>query len=100
MIKKISILVALMMVLGLAACAAPRPQETSVTSGEFTSESTKESEVVTSDTKADPTEESSTDATEDTTRSSKVLVVYFSATGNTRGVAEKIAGITGAASYL
>ncbi len=99
MIKKISILVALMMVLGLAACAAPAPQETSVTSGEVTSESTKGSEVETSDTKEAPTEESSTDATEDTTGSSKVLVVYFSATGNTKGVAEKIAGITGADTY-
>ncbi|MCR5604030.1 MAG: hypothetical protein K6G27_10075, partial [Lachnospiraceae bacterium] len=34
-----------------------------------------------------------------TNEDSGVLVVYFSATGTTKGVAEKIAGITGADTY-
>lgn len=43
---------------------------------------------------------SSSENTEDTSEKNGVLVVYFSATGTTKGVAEKIAGITGADTYI
>ena len=44
-------------------------------------------------------EETSTENTDGSEENSGVLVVYFSATGTTKGVAEKIAGITGADTY-
>ncbi len=44
-------------------------------------------------------EDNSSEETESTNEDSGVLVVYFSETGNTEGVAEKIAGITGADIY-
>ena len=67
--KTISILTAVLMVLCLAACGNPEKTET---------------------------EEQRTPA-ESTTEA--VLVVYFSATGTTKGVAEKIAAITGGDLY-
>jgi len=45
------------------------------------------------------TEEASSEETANTNEDSGVLVVYFSATGTTKGVAEKIASITGADTY-
>ena len=67
--KTISILIAVLMVLCLAACGNPEKTETE--EQRTPAESTKEA----------------------------VLVVYFSATGTTKGVAEKIAAITGGDLY-
>ncbi len=67
--KTISILIAVLMVLGLAACRNPEKTES---------------------------EEQRTPAGSTT---EAVLVVYFSATGTTKGVAEKIAAITGGDLY-
>ena len=44
-------------------------------------------------------EDTSSEATESSEEDGGTLVVYFSATGTTKGVAEKIAGITGADTY-
>ena len=80
--KLLAILLTLILVMGLAAC------------GGNDSEAAEDSSAATNDTAtetpADEPEEESTEPAEGT------LVVYFSMTGTTRGVAEKIAAITGA----
>ena len=65
----------------------------------ITSESSKEADESTVNTSELKTEEATAEETDSTQKNSDVLVVYFSATGNTKGVAEKIAGITGADTY-
>ncbi|MCR5023584.1 MAG: flavodoxin, partial [Lachnospiraceae bacterium] len=52
-----------------------------------------------SDTSDAIAEGASSEETGSTNEDSGVLVVYFSATGTTKGIAEKIAGITGADTY-
>ena len=83
--KFLAILLTLLLVLGLAAC------------GGNDSEAAEDSSAVTNDTAtetpADEPEEESAEA------EGGVLVVYFSMTGTTRGIAEKIATITGADIY-
>ena len=85
--KFLAIFLTLLLVLGLAACggSSEEPAE------ESTPETTTEAET---ETPADDAEEETTE-----TEAGKVLVVYFSATGTTKGVAEKIADITGADIY-
>ena len=83
--KFLAILLTLLLVLGLAAC------------GGNDSEAAEDSSAATNDTAtetpADEPEEESTEPAGGT------LVVYFSMTGTTRGIAEKIAAITGADIY-
>ena len=83
--KFLAILLTLLLVLGLAAC------------GGNDSEAAEDSSAATNDTAtetpADEPEEESTEPAGGT------LVVYFSMTGTTRGVAEKIAAITGSDIY-
>ena len=85
--KIAALLLTLFLVFSLTACkgntAAP--------------ETTAQPETTTSQTQQDETEDAAENATE--SKDSKVLVVYFSATGTTKGVAEKIANITGADIY-
>ena len=78
-------ILALLTTLALAICFAgcSTPAATSQTTG--TSASETESEI--------------TEATTETTLGNKTLVIYFSATGTTKGIAGKIAGITGADLY-
>ena len=82
--KILTILLTLCLIIGLTACSGGSSEEA-----------------------ADPDNGSETRATEqpdetgsaDSGTGNATLVVYFSATGNTRGVAEKIASITGADIY-
>ena len=83
--KFLAILLTLLLVMGLAACGG-NDSEAAEDSGAATNDTATE-------TPADEPEEESTEPAEG------VLVVYFSMTGTTRGIAEKIAAITGADIY-
>ena len=123
--KKIKTLLAVLMIftmtLGLAACGssgsneasstqmseAQNTSEENVTAAEpekesagnsAASEETSDTATADADSTDDNTSAENTSA-EDTTDHSEVLVAYFSATGTTRGVAEKIAAITGGDLY-
>ncbi len=84
--KRISILFAILLILCLSACSAGKKTE-----------SADGSSVDGSDHSQDDNTDSS--ASQDAETEGKVLVVYFSATGTTKGVAEKIAKLTGADLY-
>ena len=78
--KIIALLIAALLVFGLTACGG-------------SSESAEENPAETAESSSDET------AAEETQTDKDVLVVYFSATGTTKGVAEKIASLTGADLY-
>lgn len=83
--KKIfSILLALCLIIGLTACSGGSTEEAPDTDN--TAETAAEEQ----------TEETASD---ESSSGKDTLVVYFSATGNTKGVAEKIASVTGADTY-
>ena len=83
--KKIfSILLALCLIIGLTACSGGSTEEAADTDN--TAETAAEEQ----------TEETASD---ESSSGKDTLVVYFSATGNTKGVAEKIASVTGADTY-
>ena len=105
------LLTVFMMILGLAACGSSTPEEAADTPAaepqteSAQTEAAAEPESAPAENPADseaPDEAASDDtdsADEDTTTHSDVLVAYFSATGTTKGVAEKIAAITGGDLY-
>lgn len=107
--KITALLLASVLALGLAACgggqstsseeAAPAQEETAEPSGEETTPEAEEKE--NKEEEAAPAEDTaSAENQEETAAPAKdVLVVYFSATGNTKAVAEKIAAITDADIY-
>ena len=117
----LTVLMILTMTLGLTACGSADANETSgtqTTAAQNTSEentATAEPEKESADTSAASEETSGmaaaeTDSTEDNTSAENtsaedtaahadVLVAYFSATGTTKGVAEKIAAVTGGDLY-
>lgn len=82
--KIITLLMMLILVFGLAACSGGSAEEAADTDN--TAEAATEEQA-----EAPESDESSS--------GNETLVVYFSATGNTKGVAEKIASITGADTY-
>ena len=117
--KIISAMAAVLLALGLTACGNNEAQATNDAARTIQAESSRETEaannteegaeqVVTSEA-ASNTADETVDATSSEEASSVeitseaeaggVLVVYFSATGTTKGVAEKIAAITGADTY-
>ena len=112
--KKISVLAAVLLAIGLTACGNNEGQATNDTTQTIQAESPKQVEAAdnteeeaqqietseaASNTNDEIVEYTSTENTDDSEENSGVLVVYFSATGTTKGVAEKIAGITGADTY-
>lgn len=82
--KLFSILMALCLIIGLTACSGGSTEEAADTDN--TTETAAEEQ----------TEETASD---ESSSGKDTLVVYFSATGNTKGVAEKIASVTGADTY-
>ena len=112
--KKISVLAAALLAIGLTACGNNEGQATNDTTQTIQAESSKQVEAAdnteeeaqqvktseaASNTNDEIVEDTSTENTDGSEENSGVLVVYFSATGTTKGVAEKIAGITGADTY-
>lgn len=94
--KFISLITVLILMLTLAACGKSQttPQ----------GDSSQQTPDATQDGSSDSNHTDNTDASEDTigdtiTADHKVLVVYFSCTGNTKAVAEKIVELTGADVY-
>ncbi len=85
----LAILLTLLLVLGVAACGGSGEEPDQESTPETTGEE--------AEAPADEAEEESAEA--ETHGEGKTLVVYFSMTGTTRGVAEKIAAITGADVY-
>ena len=82
--KILSILLTLCLIIGLTACSGGSAEETADTDN---------------GSEAAATEQTAEAESNDSSTGNATLVVYFSATGNTRGVAEKIASITGADIY-
>ena len=106
--KIIALLLASVLALGLAACgnsqsassgeAAPAQEETAEPAAEETANT--EAEETENKEEANPAEETaSTENQEEPAPAKDVLVVYFSCTGTTKDVAEKIASITDADLY-
>ena len=105
--KSVLLFLALVLMLGCAACgsapaesaAAPAPTarpeqaptETAAVEPAAVEPQTAPEETIPEPAKAQPTEEAAAEAEPHST----VLVVYFSCTGTTRGVAERIAALTG-----
>ena len=87
--KFLAILLTLLLVLGVAACGGSSEEPAQESTPETTSEE--------AETPAGEAGEESNET--EVPEEGKVLVVYFSMTGTTRGVAEKIAAITGADIY-
>ena len=120
--KVLSILVIALLALGLAACGNTESPASNEDAQTITADSSQEAETenndeeqagqaettvstsevpgMTTEGMSSETEGTSSEAATDSTqKKSDVLVVYFSATGTTKGVAEKIADITGADIY-
>ncbi len=103
--KKMTLIVATIVLAGgLTACGNnAQPATIDTTQTIQTGSSKKADQVVTSESSTDTNDEivedSSSEVTESPEENGGTLVVYFSATGTTKGVAEKIAGITGADTY-
>lgn len=112
--KKMAVLAAVLLAIGLTACGNNKGQATNDTTQTIQAESSKQVEAAdnteeeaqqietseaASNTNDEIVEDTSTENTDGSEENSGVLVVYFSATGTTKGVAEKIAGITGADTY-
>lgn len=76
--KLLALILALCLIIGLTACSGGSSEEAAET---------------------DNTAETAAEEQTDSSSGGETLVVYFSATGNTKGVAEKIASITGADIY-
>jgi flavodoxin len=111
--RKISSLAAVLLAIGLTACgnnnnqvsadATQNMQIESSVETENTNNTEEAEQIVTNESVSDTTDEIAEDTSSGETGSTNeeggILVVYFSATGNTKGVAEKIADITGADIY-
>jgi uncharacterized lipoprotein YehR (DUF1307 family) len=86
--RTILLLAAVILIIGLTACGNKESAAVNETA-----DGSKESALTPS------AEDNSSEETVDVNKNGGTLVVYFSATGTTKGVAEKIAGITGADIY-
>ena len=111
--RKMSVIAAVLLAIGLTACGNNNSQVSADATQNMQIESSVETEntnnteeaeqTVTSEDASNATDEIVEDTPSEATESSEedggTLVVYFSVTGNTKSVAEKIASVTGADIY-
>ena len=111
--RKMSVIAAVLLAIGLTACGNNNSQVSADATQNMQIESSVETEntnnteeaeqTVTSEDASNATDEivedTSSEATESSEEDGGTLVVYFSVTGNTKSVAEKIASVTGADIY-
>ena len=90
-IRIIALLIAVLLAFGLAACGGGNSSESA--DGSASGSETETESEATSESASDESAKAESQSAKD------VLVVYFSATGTTKGVAGKIADITGADIY-
>ena len=95
--KTISLILALMLTLALTACGAKEPQTPEAPAPATTETVTPAETPAPTETPATPAE--SVPAEAEQTAEGGVLVAYFSATGTTKGVAEKLASAVGGDLY-
>lgn len=92
----IALLTAIVFILAFAGCSANNTQGKSE---ETKAEETTKAAISTAAPEASEAADATAAENNDTADGGKTLVVYFSATGTTKGVAEQIAGVTGAEIY-
>lgn len=99
--RKITVIAAILLALGLAACGNTEAQKTETENETETIMDQTETSDSASDVPeaAEAEEDMSSEEADNVQQNGGTMVVYFSATGTTKGVAEKIAGITGADTY-
>ncbi len=100
--KVIALLTAVVFILALAGCAAGNnagQTEAETKAVETKAAQTTKTEAATTASEAPAATDETKTVSSDTESSGKTLVVYFSATGTTKGVAEQIAGIANADIY-
>lgn len=95
LIKLFAVLLMVVFLFTLAACGGPKTETQPQTETQATSSETKLPEAKQAETAA----ENEQAASEPAANGSKTLVVYFSATGTTKGVAEQIASAANADTY-
>ena len=100
--KVIALLTAVVFILALAGCAAGNnagQTEAETKAAETKAAQTTKTEAATTASEAPAATDETKTVSSDTESSGKTLVVYFSATGTTKGVAEQIASIANADIY-
>lgn len=97
--RKISIIAVILLALGFAACGNSEAQKTEAENKTETIMDQTGTSDSASDVPEEAEEDMPSDEADNAQQSGGTLVVYFSATGTTKGVAEKIAAITGADTY-
>ena len=99
--KRISMIMAICLLLSLTACGTGSGTNSNTGPSAIQSQTEKPSSEPAEDpgVSADDPAEGSDPAAEPTEEAAKTLVVYFSATGNTKAVAEEITRLTGADLY-
>ena len=93
----IALLTALVLIIAFAGCASGN--KGSQSEAETKAAETTKSAASSNASEASKTSDETTAKNNDDAKSGKTLVVYFSATGTTKGMAEQIAGATGADTY-
>ena len=93
--KLLAVIVMLCLCLGLAACGAGGPEKKAAENTEVQSEEQPE-ETSKAQTEVPSEGQPETEPASEAENGTDVLVVYFSATGTTKGVAERIAAADGA----
>ena len=99
--KRISMIIVICLLLSLTACGVDSGTNSNTEPSATQSQTEKPSSEPAEDpgVSSDDPAEGSAPAAEPTEEAAKTLVVYFSATGNTKAVAEEITRLTGADLY-